>query len=455
VTGVLMGLLALLVTLGPLIFVHEMGHFVAAKAVGIQVLRFSLGFGRPLLRWQRGETEYWISWLPLGGYVKMAGLEDEGVTGTLEGGKASVPIDPARAVDRKPVWQRMIVVVAGVTANVVLAFVVYTGIAAVLGTARLAVTQVDAVRTAVLPPGAEELGTLRWGDRITAINGDTVRAWDDVVEHFLAGPTEVRIAVAGRPTLIEVHLPADSGARGRVVQALVPLTPPRIGFVLPGQPAARAGLRPGDLVVRVDRDTIRSWNDMLHAIWYAPGRTLHLSVLRDGRLEELAVKPDSQTETDPTSPRPRTYGIIGANQDPPVTRSHVSFGRAVAMGADQTVTQAAAVVVSVKKLVFRQASIKEVGGPILIAKMSGQAASLGPEVLLGFLAFFSISLAVLNLLPIPVLDGGQVVFLIAEAIRRRPLSLELRMRLTQIGFVVIIALMLLGIANDILRDLPR
>ena len=125
------------------------------------------------------------------------------------------------------------------------------------------------------------------------------------------------------------------------------------------------------------------------------------------------------------------------------------------VGADQTITQAAAVVVSVKKLVFREASIKEVGGPILIAKMSGQAARLGIEVLLGFVAFFSISLAVLNLLPIPVLDGGQVVFLIAEAVRRKPLSLELRMRLMQIGFVVIVGLMLLGIANDILRDLPR
>jgi len=140
-SNALLGLLALLVTLGPLIFVHEGGHFIAAKAVGIQVLRFSLGFGRPLLAWRRGETEYWISWIPLGGYVKMAGLEDEGVTGSLEGGKASVPIDPARAFDRKPVWKRMIVVLAGVTANVLLAFVVYTGLAAILGAPRLAVTQ--------------------------------------------------------------------------------------------------------------------------------------------------------------------------------------------------------------------------------------------------------------------------------------------------------------------------
>jgi regulator of sigma E protease len=453
---VLLTLAAVAVVLGVLIFVHEMGHFVAAKAVGIQVLRFSMGFGRPLVQWRRGETEYWISWLPLGGYVKMAGLEDEGVTGKLEGGQADVPIDPARAFDRQPVWKRMIVVLAGVTINVVLAFVVYTGIAAVLGTPRLAVTQVDSVRTAELPPGAEALGTLRFGDRITAINDDSVRAWDDIVEHFLAGPTDLRVSVAGRAAPLEVHLPArDSTARAKAVQALVPLVPARIGFVVPGQPAARAGVRPGDVVVRVDQDTIRSWSDMLHKIWYAPGRPLRLTVLRDDRTVEITVTPEQQTEADTTSPRPKTYGVIGAQQDPPITRSPVGLLRAVSVGLDQTVTQAAAVVVSVKKLLFRQASIKEVGGPILIAQMSGQAARLGLDWFLGFMAFFSVSLAVLNLLPIPVLDGGQAVFLIAEAVRRKPLSLELRARLTQIGLVVILGLMLLGIANDLLRVLPR
>ncbi len=359
----LLTLAAVAVVLGVLIFVHEMGHFVAAKAVGIQVLRFSLGFGRPVLSWRRGETEYWISWLPLGGYVKMAGLEDEGVSGNLEGGKSDVPVDPARAFDRQPVWKRMIVVLAGVTINVVLAFIVYTGIAAVLGAPRLAVTQVDSVRTAGLPAGTAALGTLKFGDRITAINGDSVRTWDDVVEHFLTGPADLRVRVAGREAPIELHLPAtDSAARAKAVQAIVPLVPARIGFVVPGQPAARAGLRPGDVIVRVDQDSIRSWSDMLHKIWYAAGRPLRLTVLRDGRTMEIAVTPEPQVETDSTSPRPKTYGVIGAQQDPPITRSRIGFGRALAVGADQTATQAAAVVVSVKKLLFRQASIKEVGG---------------------------------------------------------------------------------------------
>src|SRR6266536_5617082 len=174
----LLTLAAFAVVLGPLIFVHEAGHFLAAKAVGIQVLRFSIGFGRPLLSWRRGETEYWISWLPLGGYVKMAGLEDEGIAGGLEGGKADVPVDPARAFDRQPVWKRTIVILAGVTMNVVFAFCVYAGIAATVGSPELASTEIDSVTARALPPGAEALATLKFGDRIVRVNGDTVRSWN-------------------------------------------------------------------------------------------------------------------------------------------------------------------------------------------------------------------------------------------------------------------------------------
>src|SRR5438128_8848854 len=137
----LLTIFSLVVVLGVLIAAHEFGHFIVAKAVGIQVLRFSLGFGRPVVSWRRGETEYWISWIPLGGYVKMAGLEDEGMAGELEGGKAAVPIDPARAFDRQPVWKRTIVILAGVTMNIVFAYCVFAGIAATVGAPELASTQ--------------------------------------------------------------------------------------------------------------------------------------------------------------------------------------------------------------------------------------------------------------------------------------------------------------------------
>jgi regulator of sigma E protease len=231
--------------------------------------------------------------------------------------------------------------------------------------------------------------------------------------------------------------------------------PARIGLVYPGQPAARAGLRSGDVIVRAGADTVRSWNDMLRRIWFSPGRPLDLVALRGDSVVRVTVVPEAQTETDSASPRPTTYGLIGALQDPPTVRERVGLGTALAGGAVQTVGQVEAVVVSVKRLILRQASVREVGGPILIAQMSGQVARLGLDWFLNFLAFFSVSLAVLNLLPIPVLDGGQAVFLLAEAVRRKPLSLQLRMRLTQVGLLVILGIMALAIANDVLRILPR
>src|SRR6266699_6076697 len=183
----LLSLLAFVVVIGPLIFVHEAGHFMAAKALGVQVLRFSLGFGRPLFQWRGGETEYWISVIPLGGYVKMAGLEDEGLAGELEGGKAAVPVDPARAFDRKPLWARMVIILAGVTMNFIFAVVVYSGLAytGMLDSEFIATTQVDSVRVSELPASAAPLAVLRRGDRITEVNGRAVRSWSQLLEAFV------------------------------------------------------------------------------------------------------------------------------------------------------------------------------------------------------------------------------------------------------------------------------
>jgi len=451
---VLLTLLSLVIVLGVLIFVHELGHFVVAKAVGIQVLRFSLGFGRPLIAFTRGETEYWISWIPLGGYVKMAGLEDEGMVGELEGGKAAVAIDPERAFDRKPLGARMAVILAGVTMNVVLAFVIYVGLAGISGVPVRATTQVDTVLVSALPAGSEALAGLQRGDRIVRLNGDTVTSWDDVQRGLLESGPEAQIEIAGRSEPLTVRLPSDTSARIRLVSwGLLPFAPARLGLVFPGEPGARAGLKTGDVVIRAGGDSIRSWNDLLLKLWYNPGRPVALTVLRNGALVDLTVTPRPQTDADSTSVRPKPFGFIGAEGDFPETRQRQPVLTALRIGALQTGRQVGLVVGSVKRLVLGQASMKEVGGPILIAQVSGQAVRLGIDRFLMFIAFFSVSLAVLNLLPIPVLDGGHAMFLIVEAIRRKPLSTQLRLRLTQVGMLIVLAIMVLAISNDVIRSL--
>jgi len=446
----LLTIASLIIVLGVLITVHELGHFIVAKAVGIQVLRFSLGFGHPLIAWRRGETEYWISWIPLGGYVKMAGLEEEGMAGELEGGKASVPIDPARAFDKKPLWARMAVILAGVTMNVLLAFAIYTGLGIAVGNPTRPTTEVDTVLVSRLPQGTEALATLQRGDRIVAINGDTVRTWEDVQKHLILDTGSVRLDIAGKGA-IRVTLPREDNARlGLARWGLEPLMPARIGKVLPGEPARRAGLKAGDLVVRAGADTVRSWSDLIHKLWLNPGHPIALSVVRGDSVLQLTVSPRAETEPDSQSARPKTFGYIGAEGDFVVNR-RISVGQAIVGGAKQTASMVVVMVESVKRLVSGRASVREVGGPITIAQVSGQAARLGLVQFLSFLAFFSVSLAVLNLLPIPVLDGGHAMFLIAEGIRRRPLSPQLRLRLTQLGMLVVLAIMVVALSNDVLR----
>ena len=448
---------ALLVVIGPLIFVHELGHFLVAKAAGIQVLRFSLGFGRPLAAWKWGETEYWISWIPLGGYVKMAGLEDEGMAGELEGGKSNVPVDPARAFDRKPLLARMAVILAGVTMNLVFAFIIYAGLTLTLGDPRLALVPIDSVNATGLAPGSEGLATLRHGDRIIRINGDTVATWNELQDRLLEGPDTIRLEVEGRSAPVVVSFPrAGREAREQAVRALRPLLPAKIGVVNPGQPAARVGLRGGDIVIRAGADSVRSWDEMVRAVRRSPGKPLALQVLRGDSVFAITVVPEVQTDAD-SAGRADTIGVIGAAPDPrlPVVRVPVGVTAALVGAVEQTAWQVGAIATTIKRLVLGQLPARDLGGPILIAQMSGQIVRLGLDAFLRFIAFFSVSLAVLNLLPIPVLDGGQAVFLLAEAVLRRPLSLRLRMRLTQVGFLVILGIMALAIANDVLRNIPR
>jgi len=279
-----------------------------------------------------------------------------------------------------------------------------------------------------------------------------MRSWGDVQDHLLTSGPKTKLEIAGRTEPLVVRLPNDTPARLRLVQwGILPFAPARIALVYPGEPAARGGLKPGDLVIGADGDSIRSWNDVLFKLWESPGKTVALTVRRASALVHLRVTPRAQEEDDSLSARPKTVGLIGAEGDFPAIKKRLPVTTAVRAGAAQTVGQLGLVLAGVKRLIQGR-GFRDLGGPITIAQVSGQAARLGLDRFLIILANISIGLAVLNLLPIPVLDGGHAMFLIAEGIRRKPLSSQLRMRLTQLVMVIVLVIMVIAISNDVIRN---
>lgn len=452
----LLGIIAGLIVLGVVIFVHETGHFLAAKSVGIAVVRFSFGLGpRTPLRRTWGETEYCLSWLPLGGYVKMAGLEEEGAVGELEGPPGGGTWPRERTFEGKPLWARIYVISAGVVMNALFAVLVYGFLAGAYGVREDHTVTIGSVDTANVPLGASALRQLRAGDRIVRINGDSMTGWGDIQSALLTtGDPMIRIQIAGRAEPVVLELPLkEQQARGRVVGALAPWVDPVIGEVVPGQAAAAAGIVPGDRILRADTVAVARWEDFVHVIEAHSGRAVPLLVRRGAAEIPLTVTPKATRVRDPASKVERQVGRVGVSgQLPPLHR--YGLGAAVGEGFVQAGRSGWIVLYTLKGLILGQLSPRDIGGPILVGQISGQVARLGLEPFLAFLALFSMNLAVLNLLPIPVLDGGHLLFLAIEGVRRRPLSEAVRHRWTQIGFAVLVAIMLLALANDVLRLIP-
>ncbi|MFI5206654.1 MAG: RIP metalloprotease RseP [Gemmatimonadales bacterium] len=446
-------LLAFFIVLGVLIFVHELGHFLAAKAVDIAVLRFSLGLGPPTkLSFKRGETEYCVSWIPFGGYVKMAGFEEEGAAGALEGPRDTAGVSPERTFDHKPMWARLVVMAAGVTMNVLFAILVYSGLTMAYGTAVDPSVTVGEVHANRLPAGAEALRDLMPGDRIVRISGDTVTGWQDVMMQLLLADAPLRITVAGRTEPISVNVPLkDQAGRGRLVEAIVPQHEPVVRELVPGYPASAAGIRMGDRIVRIGADTVATWEQLVSLMEKADGDSVAIGVLREGRVITVRLVPRLVTmELD--SGKTRQVPKIGIGY-----RELKRYGVVASLGEGvrRSWESATQVWFTMRRIVTGKLPASEIGGPILVGQLSGEAARMGADVFLGFMALFSINLAILNLLPIPVLDGGNIVLLVIEAVRRRPVSLEIRQRVTTIGLLLLILLMLFATYNDVGRVLKK
>ena len=464
-----MTILATIVVLGVLIFVHELGHFMAAKSVGIEVQRFSIGLGPTMFGFRRGGTEYVISWVPLGGYVKMGGMDDE-VMERLEGGteggtedgaeertEEEAAVEPRQPrpsdFDGKPIWARTFVISAGVIMNMLFAFAVYTGVNAAWGLPELAESRVGEVLRELLPPGAEALAELPAGARLISVGDHQVDHWGDVRDGFLEAPTGPLTIVTGEPGgVVEIEVASDPQERVQILQGLMPWIDAEVGLLTQGSPAERGGLETGDRVVVAGGVPMTNWYDFVDVVEARPDIRTELSLMRGGRSLTRFVTPDAVTQDDPVTGEAVTLGKVGiyAPSGELVYRD-VSLTRAVQLGYAETVGISALILDFLRDLVTGGESPRSLGSIVTIGSFAGQAAQLGMETFLRFMAMFSVNLAILNLLPIPILDGGHLVFLGIEAVRGKALSLEQRLRWSHFGFVILMGIMLWALSNDILR----
>ena len=445
---------AAILVIGVLIFVHEMGHFIAAKAVGIGVTRFSIGLG-PLtpLSFRRGETEYVISWIPFGGYVKMASKEEqeEAMVG-LEGGTPTQEFASEKLFENKPLWARVIVISAGVAMNFLFAWVVYFVFATIVGRYEDPATTLAAVEEFTLPPAAALLAGLPENIRMTHINGDTIKSWNDVRD-LVTDPTSdrLRFDFAGAdPVVVEI----DGFAlheRVALYGSLRARRDARIGLVADNSAAEEAGFEAGDMIVSVDGEPISYWHEMARLVQGRAGQAVEFRVNRDGVETSFTAKPKPTTQENAVTGAEREVGSLGVYGHVQVRRVSWGLVGGITEGARRVKADAKLILVTLKGLVTGRLSARELGGPLLIGQISGTVARQGLIPLLAFMALFSVNLAILNLLPIPVLDGGQLVFLLIEGVHGKPMPLELRVRLSQFGFVILLGIMVLALTNDLLR----
>lgn len=447
-----MTVVATLVVLGVLILVHELGHFWAAKLVGVEVQRFSIGLGPRVWGFRRGDTEYVLSLIPLGGYVKMGGLEDQ-VTEKLEGGRGAASL-PHRSFDAKPLWARALVISSGVAMNFLFAFLLYTAVAGLWGVREPASTRLGAVFASSLPSGTEALALIPAGARIRSVGGREVSAWGDVSRALMeAPPGPLSVEYDDPRGRVEVLLPGEREERARLISSLAPWFDAVVGSVAPGSAAERGGLEAGDRILEVDGFPVTNWFDFLQAVESRPGARVEVTVERGGyRLIRVVTLARVET-TDPVTGAKMVKGRMGVYRaSDPLVYVRVGWGEAVRVGYRETAAVTGLILGFLRDLVTGQVSPRSVGSLVTIGEASGQAASQGLDYLLSFMALFSVNLAILNLLPIPVLDGGHLLFLLIEAARGgRALSAEQRARWSQVGFVVLLGIMVWALSNDFLR----
>jgi regulator of sigma E protease len=449
--GLLTTIFAFLLVLGPLVLIHELGHYLVGRMFGVKADAFSIGFGKEIAGWTdcRG-TRWKLSALPLGGYVQFAGdMNPSSAPGPLDDRLSAE--ERAQTFHVKPVWQRALIVLAGPMTNLLLCVAIF---AAFYGTYGRVVADPEISGFSANSP-ARAAG-LRIGDRIVAIDGDPVGGIEDVADHtvYFPGKTlSVAVAREGSTTVVPVTLAARElsdkfGNKAKVGELGVEMVPPLVGRFHGDSPAEKAGVMLGDRIIAVDGTPVASFTDIPRLVQPHPGRSIEVTVRRDGRSLAIPVVIGTGTVTDDRAVR--TVGQIGVGAG---RLERVGPLRAVGLGFEQSFHVMGTMVTGIAQIFTGDRSVRELGGPVKIAQYSGQQFSLGWEAFVSFAALISINLAFINLLPIPGLDGGHLAFYAAEMVRRRPLGVRSQEWAIRTGVALVLALMVFVTVND-LAQLP-
>jgi regulator of sigma E protease len=451
VLGLLQTIFITVLTLGILVSIHEFGHFWVARRCGVKVLRFSVGFGKPLLSWRdKLGTEYAVAGIPLGGYVKM-----------LDEREGEVPEDQRHmAFNRATPMKRIAIAAAGPLANFVLAIFVYwlVFLNGVSGVAPV----IDHVAPGSL---AEQAGLIE-GQEIVAVDGVETPTWETLQMQLLerigeSGELSISVKTAGSSLRYENRVQIDKWMQGLEeprpldelgVTLFVPELVPEIGELVAGGAAQQAGLQEGDIIVESDGKAVSTWQDWVQIVRASPDKALSLRVKRDNRLLDLVMTPQRKLEDNGMA-----VGFAGVGVKPPQWPEsmlrEVDYGPVAALVAASKKAWRMSVFTleSIKKMITGLLSPKNLSGPITIAKVAGSSAQYGFFSWLSFLGLLSISLAVLNLLPIPILDGGHIVYAAIEGIIGRPVTEQVQAWANQLGLALVVCVMFFALYNDVLR----
>lgn len=435
-------LLAFVFVLGVLIFVHELGHFVMARRVGVRVLKFSLGFGPRIVGFTRGDTEYVISAIPLGGYVKMAGEN---------------PDDPRTGREdeflSKTKWQRFQILIMGPAMNILLAVVVMAGV--LMRGAQIPAFQSKApvVGAVVMGSPAEKAGIMP-GDRIVSVAGREVNTWEQFFLTISTRPnreTPIVLLRNGKEfTVTAIPQPQTRFELGDI--GVLPDVHPHVQSILPNSPAERAGLMPGDVILAVDGRRVTIPRDLIDAVSKKPNQTVTLTMARNGMQQELQLTPEANGSTGSARcPSPVGTGCIGIGVGEEVVTIQPGPIQAIGMSLQRNAEHSRLIFQTVWQLLTRETSTRQLMGPLAIAQLSGESAQAGLTALFSLMAMISLNLGLLNLLPIPVLDGGHIFIMMLEGLARRDFSTRVKEKMFLAGFVVLMMLMVTVIYNDLTR----